>query len=99
MVNNLVLRGSRVVNFLTQTQSDRGNNTLYVKYITSGDDFQTSTFLDGENLIATTDIEYGNTRIVANNPFAACIPSGGFTSIGSAELPLKKVYILFVDSL
>ena len=84
---------ARVVNFLTQTQSDRGNNTLYVKYITSGDDFQTATFLDGENLIATTDIEYGNTRIVANNPFAACIPSGA-TSIGSAAAIEEGVYFI-----
>ena len=45
VVNNLVLKTPKVVNFLTQTQSDRGNNTLYVKYITSGDDFQTATFV------------------------------------------------------
>ena len=84
---------AKVVNNLTATKSDRGNNTLYVKYQKSGDDFETVTFQDGENLICTSDIEYGNTRIVANNPFAACIPSNA-CSIGSAASIADGVYFV-----
>ena len=77
---------AKVVNFVINSDSDRGNNTLYVKYSKSGNDFSSDKFIDGENLIADTDIEYGNSRIIANNPFGACIPSNA-TSIGCAFNP------------
>ena len=82
-----------VVNFVVSTNSDRGNNTLYVKYSKSGGDFATETFQDGENLIASTDIEYGLSRITANNPFGSCIPSNA-TSIGCAASIQEGVYFI-----
>ena len=84
---------ARVVNYITSTQSDRGQNTLYVKYSKSGSDFTTSVFEDGENLICDVDIEYGNSRIIANNPFASCIPVNA-TSIGCAASIEEGVYFI-----
>jgi len=84
---------ARVVNFITKTQSDRGANTLYIKYIKSGNDFATSVFQDGENLICSTDIEYGNSRIIANNPFASCIPSNATSTACAASIE-EGVYFI-----
>ena len=84
---------AKVVNFVINSDSDRGNNTLYVKYSKSGNDFSSDKFIDGENLIADTDIEYGNSRIIANNPFGACIPSNA-TSIGCAASIQEGVYFI-----
>ena len=94
-----VIRGSSsgveatVVNYVLSSNSDRGNNTLYVKYSKSGQDFQTNTFQDGENLICNSDIEYGLSRITANNPFASCIPSNA-TSTGCAASIQDGVYFI-----
>ena len=84
---------AKVVNYVTKTESSRGTNTLYVKYTKSGNDFVTTSFLDGENLIASTDIEYGNSRIIANNPFASCIPENA-TCIASAAKIEDGVYFI-----
>ena len=94
-----VIRGSvsgveaTVVNFVKDADSDRGNNTLYVKYSKSGGDFTTTVFQDGENLICSEDIEYGLSRIIANNPFATCIPSAA-TSTGCAASIEEGVYFI-----
>lgn len=82
-----------VVNYVLSKDSDRGNNTLYVKYSKSGNDFATEVFQDGENLITTSDIEYGISRITANNPFATCIPSNA-TSIGCAAAVQEGVFFI-----
>ena len=71
-----------VVNHILSTQSERGHNTLYVKYSKSGNDFATNVFNDGENLI-TSDIEYGISRIIDNNPFCNKPIALNATSIGS----------------
>ena len=94
-----VIRGSNsgveatVVNYLLSSNSERGNNTLYIKYKKSGSDFTTETFQDGENLIALTDIEYGISRIVSNNPFAVCIASNA-TSTGSSASIQEGVFFI-----
>ena len=45
---------AKVENYIKNTESDNNNNTLYIKYQSSSDiDFQTKTFIDGENLIVT----------------------------------------------
>ena len=82
-----------VVNCVLNTQSDRGHNTLYVKYSKSGNDFVTNVFNDGENLIASTDIEYGISRVIANNPFATGIALNA-TSIGSAATVQEGIYFI-----
>ncbi len=57
--------------------------TIYVKYVGGNDNFETSTFVDGEALICDENVTYGNTTIEANTDFAGII-SENATSIGSA---------------
>ena len=85
---------AEVVNYILSTTSDRGHNTLYIKYSKAGDDFTTVEFVDGENFIVPdSDIEYGNSRIIATNPFATAIPLNA-TSIGSACTIADGVYFI-----
>ena len=72
-----------VINRLTSSESIDGFDTLYVKYTKSGVDGTTSAFLDGENLITLSNINYLNTSIAPDSQFAKCIVSEA-TSVGSA---------------
>mgnify|MGYP002700062919 FL=1 len=58
---------------LPQTQSERGNVTLYVKFIDSGNTNTFASFTDGENLETLESVDYGNTTLPAGNTFATCI--------------------------
>ena len=82
-----------VVNRLTSSESIDGFDTLYVKYTKSGSDGETSTFLDGENLITLSSFNYLNTSITADSQFARCIISEA-TSIGSAFSVSEGVYFI-----
>jgi len=84
---------AKVVNFLLSTKSDKGKYTLYIKYTKSGNDFVSNVFNDGENLVATTDIEYGQSRVIANNPFATTI-SVNASSIGCAASIEEGIYFI-----
>ena len=69
---------------LSQSNSERNNVTLYVKYIDSGNTNNArSSFTDGENLETLEAVDYGNTTIPAGNTFATCIAENS-NSIGSA---------------
>ena len=82
-----------VVDFiLSETESDRGNNTLYVKYISAGTNGQT-TFADGEDLLVQSDINYGVSTISANSSIATTIISNS-NSIGSACKITDGVYFI-----
>ena len=75
------------------------NPTLYVKYLTSGNDSETDVFQDGESLFADDNVVYGNTTINAGTAFATLI-SEDATSIGSAASIDNGVYFVrgtFVD--
>ena len=82
-----------VVNRLTSSESVDGFDTLYVKYIKSGVDGITSSFLDGENLITLSNINYLNTSIAADSQFARCIVSDA-TSVGSAFSVSEGVFFI-----
>ena len=84
---------AKVLNYILSTESDRGHNTLYVKYIKSGNDFAANEFSDGENLITNRDIEYGNSRVIANNPFATTIDLNA-ASTGAAVKIQEGVYFI-----
>ena len=84
---------AKVLNYILATESDRGHNTLYLKYIKRGGDFELNELSDGENLIANKDIEYGNSRVVANNPFATTIASNA-ASTGAAVKIQEGVYFI-----
>ena len=82
-----------VVNRLTEVESIDKFDTLYVKYTSSGTDNSTREFLDGENLITLSDIDYSNTKIEANATFAKCIDSGA-TKTGSSASISEGIYFI-----
>lgn len=67
--------------------------TLYVKYINSGENFTIEPFQNGEPLVSNENIVYGNTTIVAENPFASLISTDA-TSVGSAVSIDNGVYFI-----
>lgn len=105
-LENLIIIGgtsgvtAKVVKAISNTQSERGNYTLYVSYINSNIDNKSSkTFIDDENLITTTPFTYRNVTIGANTPFARTIASSS-TDTGSAFSVNKGIYFIrgnFVD--
>tara|TARA_A100001201_G_scaffold116449_1_gene100099 strand:- start:4777 stop:12153 length:7377 start_codon:yes stop_codon:yes gene_type:complete len=69
------------------------NITLYVKYITSNENFVFEQFLDGEVLSCTENVTYGNTTINSGTPFATLIDSEA-TSIGSSASIDSGIYFI-----
>lgn len=67
--------------------------TIYVKYLDSDNNFVFNPFQDGEPLISTENITYGNTTINAGTTFATLIDSNS-TSIGSAAFIGNGVYFI-----
>jgi hypothetical protein len=91
---------AKVENIISDTESERGNFTLYIKYRGSSEsDFSTSTFVDGENLIVLESIDYGLSIIRPQSTFATTIVSNSI-STGSAIKIEQGVYFIrgfFVD--
>tara|TARA_B100000073_G_scaffold254029_1_gene214019 strand:- start:6253 stop:13377 length:7125 start_codon:yes stop_codon:yes gene_type:complete len=67
--------------------------TIYVRYLNSDNNFEDTSFRDGEGLQCTESIVYGNTTISANTQFASCIPLNA-TSIASAAFVGEGVYFV-----
>ena len=67
--------------------------TIFVKYLDGNDNFEGSSFVDGESLTCDENITYGNTTIQANTEFAGLINENA-TSIGSAASIGKGVYFI-----
>lgn len=83
-----------IENVINENDSERKNNTLYVKYITSSQtDFTTKKFVDGENLIVQETIAYTLGVLNSGNTFATTI-SNNSTSIGSAIKITDGVYFV-----
>ena len=82
-----------VVNRLTSSESIDGFDTLYIKYTKSGTDGVTGAFVDGENLITRSNINYLNTSIAADSLFASCIVSDS-TATGSAFSVTEGIYFI-----
>ena len=92
---------AKVENYLKSSESDRGNFTLYIKYISSSDtNFVQKTFLDGENLISLSNIDYSSAATIrSNSTFATTITSNSVAT-GSAAKIESGVYFIrgfFVD--
>lgn len=88
-----------VENLVTDSDSENGNYTLYVKYQTSGDSGNQLSFLDGENLILLSDLNYGVSTITKDSTFATTIISDS-TGTASAAKIQNGVYFIrgfFVD--
>jgi len=83
-----------VVKVITESESERGNVTLYIRYIrASNQDFVTSKFLDGERLLVLSDLEYGLTIIKENTAFATTL-SENATGTGSAAFIDEGIYFI-----
>ena len=65
--------------------------TIYVTYTSGDSNNELSTFIDGERLICSENVTYGNTTINANTPFASLISTDA-TSLGSAAFITEGVY-------
>jgi len=91
---------AKVESYITDVQSDNENYTLYIKYQSSSEtNFNTNTFVDGENLLSLENIDYGISIIRENTSFATSIVSSS-TSTGSAAKIEQGVYFVrgfFVD--
>jgi hypothetical protein len=85
---------AKIENFITNSESENLNYTLYIKYQSSSDrDFTRSTFLDGENLIVLETVDYGVSSVRENTTFASTILSNS-TGTGCAAKIASGVYFV-----
>jgi hypothetical protein len=86
-----------VSSVLTSSDSERGNPTLYVSYLASSvQDNTTEAFLDGENIAASGNILsglLGNEIIASGEPFGSTVAENA-TSTGSAFSIINGVYFI-----
>ena len=83
-----------VENYITNTESEKNNYTLYVKYKSSSDtNFTNKIFVDGENLISLDNVDYTLSSIRENTSFATSIISGSVGK-GSAAKIEEGVYFI-----
>lgn len=90
---------ARVVTYITDDESDRGTYTLYVNYENSSSEEDVSTFISGEVLTTSTNINYASTFIVSGEGFCSTIPQNA-PVIGSSFNLSQGIYFLrgyFVD--
>jgi hypothetical protein len=85
---------AKIVNVINENISERGNNTLYVKYISSSQtDFTATVFEDGENLVLLEDVNYPLGVLRQNTTFANTIANNS-NSIGSSVKITDGVYFI-----
>ena len=83
-----------VENYITNTESEKNNYTLYVKYKSSSNtNFTSKTFIDGENLISLENVDYTLSSIRENTSFATSIISGSVGKGSSAKIE-EGVYFI-----
>ena len=82
-----------VQNVVKRENSIENVSTLYVKYITSNSNFESSQFLDGETLITEETFSYGNTSISSGSTIATLIETNS-TSVGSAVSISSGIYFI-----
>ena len=91
---------AKVVTYITNQESERGNYTLYVNYYNSSStDAATQTFFDNEVLVTENSINYATTFISAGEGFANTILTNA-SAVASAFTLSNGVYFLrghFVD--
>lgn len=85
---------AKVERYLPAADSENENDTLYIKYQSSGEEnFSISTFVDGEDLISIQTVNYGVSSIRQDSTFATCIISDSIAT-GSAAKIENGVYFL-----
>tara|TARA_A200000113_G_scaffold38545_2_gene31461 strand:- start:7184 stop:14476 length:7293 start_codon:yes stop_codon:yes gene_type:complete len=91
---------AKVLFSISDTESDKGYITLYVKYIESGGDSQEqTTFSNNEQLVTDVEITFGTTLIEVGSPFAQLLPTGSLQQGSVAYIQPGVYYIrgFFVD--
>jgi hypothetical protein len=79
---------------LTSNESERGNTTIYVSYLSANtQDNQSFTFEDGENLIVEQNVVTSSNAFVSGDSFASTISSNS-NSFGSSFTVSEGVYYL-----
>ena len=85
---------AKVENYILDTESENNNFTLYVKYQSSSEnDFESSTFVGGENLVLLQDLQYSLSVIRENSTFATTLITDAIGS-GSAAKIEQGVYFI-----
>ena len=88
---------AQVVKYITNEESERGNYTLYVNYVESGNsatsDAETITFFSDEILTLTEPISYATTFIASGEGFAKTLTQNA-PAVGSAYALNNGVYYL-----
>lgn len=85
---------AEVVYLLKNTESERGNYTLYLKYLGSGgSDFTNRIFQNSETLILETPLTYGNFTIQVGQGICNTISTNS-TSEGTAVSVARGVYFV-----
>ena len=85
---------AKVENYISNTESENLNYTLYIKYQSSSDkDFTQNTFIDGENLISLEDVDFGFSSIRENTTFATTLLNNS-TGVACAAKIASGVYFI-----
>ena len=84
---------AKVVNYVLPPDNGVSSPTIFVTYADSGNDEETSAFLDNEALINEAPVTYGNTTITSGSIFATTVSTEA-TSVGSAAQIGEGVYFL-----
>ncbi len=84
---------AKVVNYLTNSQSERENYTLYLEYISSSTGNDASVFSNDEVLLLEDSISYATTFIAAGEGFAKTLTVDA-SATGSAFAMSEGVYFL-----
>ena len=84
-----------VNNYSIPPSNDVDEITLYIKYVSSGTDFQRTTFLEDENLVINENITYNNGATVINSgDTVATVLGTNPNAIGSAVGITPGVYFM-----
>jgi len=85
---------AEIIFTITNIESERGNYTLYLKYLQSGgEDFSNKRFQDGETLVLETALTYGNFTIQTGQGFCNTISQNSISE-GSAVSIANGVYFV-----
>ena len=91
---------AKVLYSISESDSEKGYITLYVKYIESGGDANAqTTFTNNEQLITDKEITFGSSLIEVGSPFAQLLPTNSIQT-GSVAYVQQGVYFIrgfFVD--
>ena len=91
---------AKVLYSISETESEKGYITLYIKYIESGGEQNTQqTFTNNEQLVTDQEITFGTSLIEVGSPFAQLLPTNAIQT-GSVAYVQQGVYFIrgfFVD--